>query len=433
MADTDSVVTGRLLVVGELCVDLIVGITDDDIRFGQHEEIVPFTALAMGSSSAITACGAAAAGVPTTMVGVVGGDEFGDFIRRELTARGLDVSHVRVDSSRPTGASTHLTRPDGDRAILTAMGTIGHTTADDVPTSFDGASHVHIGSWFLQSALWKDAPALLARARAAGLSTSVDGNFDPEERWDSGILDLLAHADVYFGNDQELAGITRSTDPDAAVESLLDRMPMGAVVVRKLGADGAIAIRHARRRNPCAPARRRARRAGDLCGHRRAGDSLAAGFLAGRLSGLPIDRASRSAWRAAPASTRGPGGVRAQPSRAAAEEIAARVVVRGSDRSAPLDGADVERGAKARHVRPDPRRRDAASGRPFPSRGSLISRPLAPGAASPACAADIRGHRKSPCSGLFLAVTVGFEPTVGGYPTQLFESCTFGRSDTSPP
>ena len=33
----------------------------------------------------------------------------------------------------------------------------------------------------------------------------------------------------------------------------------------------------------------------------------------------------------------------------------------------------------------------------------------------------------------FMAVTVGFEPTVGGYPTQLFESCTFGRSDTSPP
>ena len=32
----------------------------------------------------------------------------------------------------------------------------------------------------------------------------------------------------------------------------------------------------------------------------------------------------------------------------------------------------------------------------------------------------------------FMAVTVGFEPTVGGYPTQLFESCTFGRSDTSP-
>ncbi|MCU1424871.1 MAG: hypothetical protein JWM51_1162, partial [Microbacteriaceae bacterium] len=27
---------------------------------------------------------------------------------------------------------------------------------------------------------------------------------------------------------------------------------------------------------------------------------------------------------------------------------------------------------------------------------------------------------------------VGFEPTVGSTPTQLFESCTFGRSDTVP-
>src|SRR5690349_20793933 len=50
------------------------------------------------------------------------------------------------------------------------------------------------------------------------------------------------------------------------------------------------------------------------------------------------------------------------------------------------------------------------------------------------------GNRKSPAILMFprdrgaltLAVTVGFEPTVGGYPTQLFESCTFGRSDTSP-
>ncbi len=42
-------------------------------------------------------------------------------------------------------------------------------------------------------------------------------------------------------------------------------------------------------------------------------------------------------------------------------------------------------------------------------------------------------HGKTPdFSGVSMAVTVGFEPTVGGYPTQLFESCTFGRSDTSP-
>ena len=34
--------------------------------------------------------------------------------------------------------------------------------------------------------------------------------------------------------------------------------------------------------------------------------------------------------------------------------------------------------------------------------------------------------------GIRLAEPVGFEPTVGSTPTQLFESCTFGRSDTVP-
>jgi hypothetical protein len=33
---------------------------------------------------------------------------------------------------------------------------------------------------------------------------------------------------------------------------------------------------------------------------------------------------------------------------------------------------------------------------------------------------------------LQVAEPVGFEPTVGSTPTQLFESCTFGRSDTVP-
>ena len=72
MADADAGgAVIDLLVVGELCVDIIVAL-DGDIRFGQHEQVVPSTTLTMGSSSAITACGAAAAGVTTAMVGVVG-------------------------------------------------------------------------------------------------------------------------------------------------------------------------------------------------------------------------------------------------------------------------------------------------------------------------------------------------------------------------
>src|SRR3954469_22982660 len=95
-----------LLVVGELCVDLIV-LLDTEIRFGQHEQLVDSTTLVMGSSSAITAAGAARLGVPTSLVGVRGDDDFGRFLDGELARLGVDASNVRVDAATPTGSSIH--------------------------------------------------------------------------------------------------------------------------------------------------------------------------------------------------------------------------------------------------------------------------------------------------------------------------------------
>ena len=328
MAAAASGVTPALLVVGELCVDLIVALTDDEIRFGQHEQLIPSTGLTMGSSSAITACGAAALGVPTAMIGVVGADEFGDYILRELSARGLDVSSVRIDAARPTGSSTHLARPTGDRAILTAMGTIGHTVATDVSdTALSAATHLHVGSYFLQHALWEDAPALFARAHAAGLTTSLDGNFDPAEAWDSGILNVLPHTDALFGNDQELTGIAGIAEPDAAVDGLLDRMAAGSVVVHKLGADGAVVAW----REGTLTVRVRADIpdvAGEFVDTVGAGDTLAAAFLAARLAGASWERSLALGVACGTASTRGVGGIGAQPSRDTADTLADLVHVR---------------------------------------------------------------------------------------------------------
>ncbi|PCE13856.1 hypothetical protein AUC47_06490 [Microbacterium sp. SZ1] len=318
--------SGRLLVVGELCVDLIIDV-DREIRFGQHEQIVPRTTLTMGSSSAITACGAAALGIDTRLISVRGDDTFGRYLDEELRRRGVDTTGVRIDDSLPTGASTHLTRPDGDRAILTSMGSIGTVRAADVtPGDLADAAHLHIGSYFLQHALQPDARALFAAARAAGVRTSLDGNFDPAERWDSGILTLLPHVDVFFGNEGELTGITNTDGIDDAVGKLLGIMPQDAVVVAKLGADGAYAARlssgRVERVRVGVPSVD-----GELADTVGAGDTLAAGFIAGMLHGMPVEDALRLAVACGTASTRGSGGVGAQPDWEAASALAARTSV----------------------------------------------------------------------------------------------------------
>jgi sugar/nucleoside kinase (ribokinase family) len=184
-----------------------------------------------------------------------------------------------------------------------------------------------VGSYFLQESLWPDATALYADARARGLTTSLDGNFDPAEQWDSGILGVLAHTDVFFANEQELIGIARAATADEAVELLLDRMPAEAVVVCKLGSEGAVAARRAGgatvRAHAAVPAM-----PGALVDTVGAGDSLAAGFLAGRLGGTSIERALALGVACGTASTRGAGGVGAQADRASAESLADQVVIR---------------------------------------------------------------------------------------------------------
>ena len=322
-----------LLVVGELCVDVVVALGDHDVRFDQHEQIVPSATLTMGSSSAITACGAAALGLRTSLVGVRGDDALGDYVARELTLRGVAVDDVRIATGIATGMSVHLGRPSGDRAMLTAMGSIGETRATDVTDDRLAAhDHLHVGSYFLQRALWADAAALFERARGAGLTRSVDGNFDPDGTWDRGIRAVIERSDVFFASAAEIAGITGVADVDSAGDRLLATMSPGAVVVTKLGPSGAVAMwrdgDRAQRIHASPPPV--AEPLVDTVG---AGDSLAAGFLAARLRGAPVADALAFGVACGTASTRGAGGVAAQPDVATASDLARSVRMDSPDRA----------------------------------------------------------------------------------------------------
>ncbi len=312
MAAANELTPSRLLVVGELCADIVVRL-DDAPRFGQAEAVVPSTTIVLGSSSAITACGAAAMSVPTAMVGVVGDDLLGAFLLRELDERGVDTASCRVDASTPTGTSTILTMPDGDRSILTAMGSIGRVRTSDVPERLLAASsHVHVGSYFLQDALQPDLSDFFRDCRARGMSTSLDPNYDPRETWSGGIADVLPQVDVFFCNEQEASAISGFSGGDSAVDWLARRMPDHGQIVVKRGARGA-------RLDVCGPegsvetyAAAPPSHEDDVVDTVGAGDSLAAGYLAARLRGMAVDEALRVGVRNGTASTRAAGGTAAQ-------------------------------------------------------------------------------------------------------------------------
>jgi sugar/nucleoside kinase (ribokinase family) len=323
-----------LVVVGDCNADLLVSGGDVVPAFGQQERLVSQSHVTIGGSGGIFAAGAARLGLRVAMVGVVGDDLFGGFMRDSLAARNVDVSAVRVTSRTPTGLSIHLIRDD-DRAIITNPGTIPQLRAEDIDADLlASARHVHVSAYFLQSGLWPGLPGLLRRARAGGATISLDPNWDPAETWDQGLSDVYGLLDVLLPNEAEvveLAGAARPrTAPSArrtplqAAQALATAGP-GSVVV-KLGAQGALAVLPDDEviGIPAVPGVRPV----DAVG---AGDSFDAGFLAATLWGWDTRRALALGAACGALSTRRAGGTEAQATReeaiATASELIGEVLV----------------------------------------------------------------------------------------------------------
>lgn len=309
-----------ILVVGEINPDIVVADPDPMPAFGEVERVVRSIQMTVGSSSAIMACGAARLDLRVAFCGVVGDDPFGRFMLEEMARRGIDVAACTVDLDRPTGATIILTSGT-DRAMLTAMGTIGALDVDAVPASLVGrARHLHAGGFYLQETSRDRLPAFFAAAHDQGLTTSFDTNWDPSGGWDGGVVELLRASDVFFPNAAEARRITRIDDVDEAARALAalgseGRSDGGPTVVVKLGAAGALACRADREIDRVQAI---AIEPVDTTG---AGDSFNAGFLRGWLDGASVRDCLELGVVCGGLSTRAEGGIDGQPTFAEARSV----------------------------------------------------------------------------------------------------------------
>lgn len=334
-----------LLVVGELCPDIIVtGVptTGRSLRFGQAEDLVASTTLTLGSSAGITACAAAKAGTPVRLLAVIGDDDLGRACCTWLQANGVDTRDVRVDPSSATGSSVILVRADDttDRQILTHPGAMAQLQSAHLTDELLGeVAHLHISSFFLHTAARESLHLRMAAARRAGLTVSLDTNDDPDRAWAAGAQAAIAQVDVLFVNDSEaqgLSGLGPDITPADAVNQLLTHMPPTAhdwrfpAVVHKLGPMGATVHTTAGTVHVPAPPV-------DVVDTVGAGDTLAGTALAALLGGADWPQALGLAVASGSRSTTGIGGVNAQPTLDEARLLAAPLPVT-DDRHQPWEG-----------------------------------------------------------------------------------------------
>jgi sugar/nucleoside kinase (ribokinase family) len=225
-------------VVGEINPDLILYGLPPQLK-PEQETLIEGFRLTLGSSSAIFAHNLSVLGARVGMVSKIGVDQLGKMAFDALASAGVEVTRVSaLSGAASTGLTVILTQPE-HRFILTYPGTMFELRYEDLDLDYIfSARHLHLSSYFLHKALRPRIADLFREAKAKGLSTSLDTNDDPEDKWGDELQSVLPFVDILFPNEREAKKIAGTDDLESAVQELSQ---ICAMVVVKLGAKGAIA------------------------------------------------------------------------------------------------------------------------------------------------------------------------------------------------
>jgi sugar/nucleoside kinase (ribokinase family) len=279
-----------VIVVGDLGIDVLVAPAAPSAPGADVPARIRRTP---GGAGANTAAWLAHLGAAPTLVARVGDDQPGRDAVAELAAAGVRTA-VAVDPDLPTCTVLVLLDPPstagghGERTMYSDRGAARRLSPADLPGDLlAGAAHLHLSGYVLADPSSREAGlAVLAAARAAGVSTSLD----PQPATDPALLrGVLDRVDLLLPNLDELEALTGSRDAGSAWA--LVQGGAGAVAVT-LGAEGAVWVDfHGPQHVAAAPTR-----VVDPTG---AGDAFDAGVIAARVDGADGPRAAAAGCAAA--------------------------------------------------------------------------------------------------------------------------------------
>ncbi len=210
-----------VLVVGELNVDLILYDIKKTISLGK-EIFAKDMVLTLGSSSAILANNLSVWGAKVAFLGKIGKDVFSDIILQTLQKSNVSTEHIIVSEQSKTGATIALSYGN-ERAMVTYPGAMSELTEKDITDEvLLQAKHLHISSIFMQEALLEDVVKLYKRAKNLGLTTSLDTQWDPFEKWNVDFKEMLPYVDIFLPNKEELLEITKSKTINEGYQKIKD-------------------------------------------------------------------------------------------------------------------------------------------------------------------------------------------------------------------
>lgn len=209
---------------------------------GNWEEAVggDRSVIAVGGGATNSARTFARLGESVDLLGRVGGDYFGEFVRKNTEAFGVDCSALASDQERTTGVAVGLIHKNGKRCFVTAQGANrGINKTDFERVNLGQYDFMHINGFFQFPEIEADLRQILQNLHAMGGLVSLDtAASDPFDRWYAAVEPFIDCIDYLFLNDSQMKKMTGKDTVEEGAKALLAAGVKH--VIAKLGRDGCV-------------------------------------------------------------------------------------------------------------------------------------------------------------------------------------------------
>ncbi|MFI5386611.1 MAG: carbohydrate kinase family protein [Fimbriimonadales bacterium] len=183
------------------------------------------------------------AGLPLEAIGRIGEDEAGRYVMDDCRSLGIGIDQLRLTPGSPTSYTLVMViEGDGRRTFFHRRGANAILAPGDFDFNATQAAHFHYGYVLLLDRMDEPdaeygtgAARVIARAKEAGLTTSIDLVSEDSDRFGRIVPPALEYADIAFMNEFEASRLTglgfETPSPDRVGEARKQLGFRGTLVV----------------------------------------------------------------------------------------------------------------------------------------------------------------------------------------------------------
>lgn len=247
-------------------------------------ELVENLALYTGGCASNSAIDMSVIGRDVAIVGKIGNDGFGMFIKNSLENYKLDTKGLVIDPENSTSASLVIVSEDGERSFIHSPGANAHFTEKDVDYEVIKNSKIVFvaGTMLMPKFDGEDCALVLKKSKEMGKITALDTAWDSTGQWMDLLKPAMEHIDYFLPSYEEAEQLSGKTDIEEAADVFLEMGPHTVVI--KNGKEGCFVKSKLTGEKHHVPTYTKIK-AVDTTG---AGDAFCAGFLAALSKDKPI-------------------------------------------------------------------------------------------------------------------------------------------------